>query len=360
MIYRALFVGVLQHLDPERAHGLASWAIRSAHRTGLGRLISRATRPDPALRVEAFGVQFATPFGIAAGLDKDATMFAGLGDLGFGHVEVGTITAQAQPGNPRPRLFRLVRDRALINRMGFNNHGAQAALAQLTRRDRAASVRVGVNIGKNKVVPLDEAVDNYRASARVLAPAADYLAVNVSSPNTPGLRDLQHVEALRPILEAVVHEAQGTPVLVKLAPDMHDDELLAVQALAVELGLAGIIVTNTTIQRTGISIDGAEIERIGAGGLSGPPVRERSLEVLRLLVAADAGLPIISVGGVQDGDDVWERLRAGATLVQGFTEFIYAGPAWGHQINRRVAQLLASSEFSSIAEVTQSARSPRS
>jgi dihydroorotate dehydrogenase len=356
VIYRLLFDNVLTRIEPERAHVLTVAALRVMHATCAGTLVSRLTRPDPALAVTAFGRRFPSPLGVAAGLDKNAVMVDALGDLGFGHVEVGTITADPQPGNPRPRLFRLPADRALINRMGFNNRGAERAARVLARRPRRDDLVVGVNIGKNKVVPLAEAPESYRRAARVLAPVADYLAVNVSSPNTPGLRELQHVEALRPLLSAIRSVAGDTPVLVKIAPDMADDELVAILRLAAELGLAGVIVTNTTITRDGLTASPEEIARIGAGGLSGRPLHDRSLAVLRLLAAHnDARLPIVSVGGVADAADVWRRLAAGATLVQGFTAFVYEGPRWAARINRGLRRMLRRSRFDSLAELTASA-----
>lgn len=356
MIYRLLFDNVLTRIEPERAHVLTVAALRVMHATCAGPLVSRLTRPDPALAVTAFGRRFPSPLGVAAGLDKNAVMVDALGDLGFGHVEVGTITADPQPGNPRPRLFRLPADRALINRMGFNNRGAERAARVLARRPRRDDLVVGVNIGKNKVVPLAEAPESYRRAARVLAPVADYLAVNVSSPNTPGLRELQHVEALRPLLSAIRSVAGDTPVLVKIAPDMADDDLVAILRLTAELGLAGVIVTNTTITRDGLTASPEEIARIGAGGLSGRPLHDRSLAVLRLLAAHnDARLPIVSVGGVADAADVWRRLAAGATLVQGFTAFVYEGPRWAARINRGLRRMLRRSRFDSLAELTASA-----
>lgn len=299
--------------------------------------VARAlTRPDPALGVSALGLRFASPFGVAAGFDKDVTGAAGLFALGFGHVEVGTLTAIPQEGNPRPRLFRLVPDRAVVNRMGFNNNGAEAAAARIEklrrRRDRGV---IGVNIGKSRVVDVADATADYVRSATLLAPLADYLVVNVSSPNTPGLRGLQAVETLRPLLEAVRDAAGATPLLVKIAPDLPDDEVTAVAELAVDIGLAGLIATNTTISRDGLRTDPAVITSAGEGGLSGAPLRERSLEVLRLVRAAvPPEFCVISVGGVETAADVRERRDAGATLVQGYTAFLYRGPLWARKINR--------------------------
>jgi dihydroorotate dehydrogenase len=290
--------------------------------------------------VDAFGLKFSGPFGLAAGFDKNGELIKPLADLGFSHIEVGTVTALAQPGNEKPRLFRLAQDRALINRMGFNNHGASALAARLTklRATNKSLPVIGVNIGKSKVTPIEDAVTDYETSAKLLAPLADYLAVNVSSPNTPGLRSLQDVESLKPILEAVLKQSGTKPVLVKIAPDLADEDVVAVAELAISLGLAGVIATNTTISRAGLKTSSSKVEAMGAGGLSGLPVRDRSLEVLDLLNRVIAGrMAIISVGGVETTTDVAERLKRGATLVQGYTGFIYQGPFWARKINRELA-----------------------
>jgi dihydroorotate dehydrogenase len=303
--------------------------------------VRRFTAPHPSLAVDALGLRFASPFGVAAGFDKDARGIAGLGALGFGHVEVGTITARAQSGNERPRLFRLVPDEAVVNRMGFNNGGAEQAAEELTRARRAA-VRpvVGVNIGKSRVVEVDDAVDDYLVSTRLLAPLADYLAVNVSSPNTPGLRGLQELDRLSPLLSAVRDAAGRTPVLVKIAPDLDDEGVRRIGGLVTELGLAGVIATNTTRSREGLTTPASVVEAAGAGGVSGAPLAARSLEVLRLLrEVLPAEVCVISVGGVSTARDVAERLRAGATLVQGYTAFLYRGPFWARQVNRGLRAL---------------------
>ena len=338
-MYELLFRTVLRRLDPERAHHLAVAVIRAIPALGLTGLVRRFTRPDPALAVEALGLRFESPFGMAAGFDKDARSIRGLWALGFGHVEIGTVTAIPQEGNPRPRLFRLVDDRAVINRMGFNNGGAAAAAERVAReRRRSSRAIIGANIGKSRVVAVEDAVADYRESARLLAPVADYLAVNVSSPNTPGLRGLQDEALLRPLLAAVLAEAGATPVLVKIAPDLDDDAIDAVCALAVELGLAGIIATNTTIGREGLVSDPALVEAAGAGGLSGAPLRDRAMAVLRRVRAAvPSGFCVIAVGGIDTADDAAERLTAGATLVQGYTAFLYRGPLWARQVTQGLA-----------------------
>ena len=334
--YRVLFRAVLMRLDPETAHHAAMLVIRGLGAApGIGDVVRRRTLRG-AQPVTAMGLRFPTPFGLAAGFDKNAVGLRGLGALGFGHVEIGTVTALPQPGNPKPRLFRLPADGALINRMGFNNHGAEAVAARLRRLRRSGGLPiVGVNIGKSRVTAVEDAVDDYRASARVLAPLADYLVVNVSSPNTPGLRGLQELDLLEPLLAAVLAEAVGTPLLVKIAPDLDDDAVRHIGELVGRLGLAGVVATNTTIRRDGLRTPVAQVEAMGAGGLSGPPVAARSLEVLRLLretLPADACL--ISVGGAASADDVQERLRAGADLVQGYTAFLYRGPGWAAALNR--------------------------
>ena len=342
-MYRLLFSTVLTRIDPERAHHLAFVVIQRLPLLGIGALVRRFTRPDPSLAVEALGLRFDSPFGVAAGFDKDGNAIRGLGQLGFGHVEVGTITARPQPGNPKPRLFRLVADRAVVNRMGFNNHGAAAARGRLAR-EAGRDIRpvIGVNIGKSRVVEVDDAIGDYRESAALLAPAADYLVVNVSSPNTPGLRGLQELDRLAPLLAAVQAAAGDTPVLVKIAPDLHDDEVRRIVGLALDTGLAGIIANNTTLSREGLVTDPAVVEAAGAGGLSGAPLAARSLELLRLirsLVPAD--FCVVSVGGVETAADVVERLDAGATLVQGYTAFLYRGPLWARSVNRGLVRLRA-------------------
>lgn len=338
-MYPLLFRTVLSRLDPETAHHLGMAVIRVLGSAPIAPLVRALTRPDASLAVDALGVRFPSPFGVAAGFDKNAVGVRGLDALGFGHVEIGTVTAIPQDGNPRPRLFRLVPDRAVINRMGFNNRGAEAAARRLAALRRGGAV-VGANIGKSRVVDVENATADYVTSARMLAPLADYLAVNVSSPNTPGLRGLQAVQTLRPLLEAVKAAAGSTPLLVKIAPDLPDDEVTAITALAVEIGLAGIIATNTTIGRDGLATDPATVEAAGAGGLSGAPLKRRSVEVLRLIRAAapDPSFCVISVGGIETAADVRERLDAGATLTQGYTAFLYRGPLWARQINRGLAR----------------------
>ncbi len=342
-VYPLFFRTVLSRLDPEFAHHLAFVVIRALGAPGLRSIARGVTRPDPSLAVHALGLEFPSPFGLAAGFDKEAKGIAGLGAIGFGHVEVGTITGQAQPGNPAPRLFRLIPDRAVINRMGFNNAGAVAVEPRIARaRAQAKRPIIGVNIGKTKVVPVEDAVSDYLVSTRLLAPHADYLVVNVSSPNTPGLRGLQELDKLEPLLVAVRDAAGGVPVLVKIAPDVTDEQALRIAELVQRIELAGIVATNTTLSRAGLVTDPAIVEAAGEGGLSGAPLAARSLEVLRLLRAAvGPEMCLISVGGVTTAADVQERLDAGATLVQGYTAFLYEGPLWARAINRGLRRLRA-------------------
>jgi dihydroorotate dehydrogenase len=330
VVYRAFFDAVFSSMDPEKAHERGFAAIR-ASRPGARLAFRRTYAPRTVM-----GIEFPNAFGLAAGFDKNARAVPGLLALGFGHVEIGTVTARAQPGNPRPRLFRLVEDRAIVNRMGFNNDGAAEVASRLHRLRGTRAGRdavIGVNIGKTKLVEPADAVVDYVESARLLAPYASYLVVNVSSPNTPGLRDLQAVDELRPLLaavKAVADRAGPVPLLVKIAPDLADADVDAVADLALELGLAGISATNTTIARPdSLLTDRATIEAAGAGGLSGPVLAERATEVLvRLRARVGDRLAIIAVGGVTTPDDVRARLAAGADLVQGYTGFIYGGPAW--------------------------------
>ena len=343
-VYRAAYRVALRRLPPEAAHAVGFWLIRAAAAVPGGAWVLRrflAPR-DPVLRVRALGLDFPGPLGLAAGFDKDGHGVAGLAALGFGFVEVGTVTARPQPGNAKPRMFRFPAERALVNRMGFNNAGAAALAAQL-RALRGSRPIVGVNIGKTKAVPDDAAIADYVTSARLVADVADYVVVNVSSPNTPGLRDLQAADKLKPLLGAVrlaLDEAsprRRVPLLVKIAPDLADADIDAVADLALGLGLHGIIATNTTISRAGLH-DSAAVADAGPGGMSGAPLRERALEVLRRLHARTGGrLVLIAAGGIESADDAHERLAAGATLLQAYTAFIYEGPLWPHRVQAALA-----------------------
>ncbi|MGW1524010.1 quinone-dependent dihydroorotate dehydrogenase [Streptomyces sp. NPDC001588] len=358
-MYKLFFRLVFQRMDPERAHHLAFRWIRLAVRVPVLRTFVAAVLAPrhKELRTEAFGLRMRGPFGLAAGFDKNAVAIDGMSMLGFDHVEIGTVTGEPQPGNPKKRLFRLVPDRALINRMGFNNDGSLAVARRLATRTPVFRTVVGVNIGKTKVVPEAEAAEDYVKSTERLAAHADYLVVNVSSPNTPGLRNLQATEALRPLLTAVREAADRTvpgrhvPLLVKIAPDLADEDVDAVADLAVELGLDGIIATNTTIAREGLGLASEPALVKEAGGLSGAPLRARSLEVLRRLYARVGDrIVLVGVGGIQDAEDAWQRILAGATLVQGYSAFIYEGPFWGRAIHKGLAARLRTSPHATLAD----------
>ncbi|MBZ0271104.1 quinone-dependent dihydroorotate dehydrogenase [bacterium] len=331
MSYR-IFWPILAMLPPETAHGIAVAALRVASAVPGARGLLASGAPTEALAVDTLRLHFPTPVGLAAGFDKAASAYGPLARLGFGFVEVGTVTALAQPGNPRPRLFRLPADRALVNRMGFNNPGAAAVGKRFARRGAGV---VGINIGKSKATPPERAAEDYAASTRLLAPHADYLVVNVSSPNTPGLRDLQAIDALREIMTAVRKaagearpgERSRLPLLVKIAPDLTDEDVEAVGRFALDFPLDGLIATNTTIARGGLATPAERVAKCGAGGLSGPPLASRSMQVLRILrrVVGDK-VTLVASGGIETGRDAFERILAGASLVQIYTSFVYAGP----------------------------------
>ena len=363
-MYKTLFNLVFRKMDPEKAHHLAFFWIRlAASVPGARQLVRLVLAPrDRALRTTALGLDLPGPFGLAAGFDKDGVGVDGLSMLGFDYVEIGTVTGEPQPGNPAPRLFRLVDDRALVNRMGFNNQGSARVAARLAARPHTSSTPViGVNIGKTKVVEEADAVADYVKSTERLAKHADYLVVNVSSPNTPGLRNLQAVSHLGPLLYEVRKAADRTtphhvPLLVKIAPDLADADVDAVADLALELGLDGIIATNTTIGRDGLLAPAAQVEAIGAGGLSGAPLKARSLEVLQRLRARTGGrLTIVSVGGIETAEDAWQRIVHGADLVQGYSAFVYEGPFWMRRVHRGLSARLRASGFRTVAEAVGTA-----
>ncbi|MBW3630378.1 MAG: quinone-dependent dihydroorotate dehydrogenase [Gemmatimonadetes bacterium] len=358
-----LIRGSLFRLPPETAHELTATTLRGALATAAARsAVRRATAVDePALASRVLGIEFPNPVGLAAGFDKAGTLFNALGALGFGFVEIGTVTGEAQPGNPRPRLFRLPADEALVNRMGFNNPGCEAVAATLA--SGPIEPILGVNIGKSKNAPIEAATADYLRSLDLLQPYAAYLAVNVSSPNTPGLRSLQDAEPLRELVGAVVsrsrHNAGGTgrplPILVKLAPDLTDPQVEEAVEIALSQGAAGIVATNTTTSRSGLRTPADQVERIGAGGLSGRPLRARALHVVGLIYRLTGGrMPIIGVGGITSPGDAWERIRAGASLVQLYTAFIYGGPAIVHRINAGLARHLREGGFSSLSQAVGS------
>lgn len=326
MLYRVIFNLFFKRLDPEFAHELVVFGLRALAALGL----LRARKAKPVF--ELMGLKLENRFGMAAGFDKNAKLIKPLHALGFGHVEIGTVTPKPQPGNEKPRLFRLPKNHALINRMGFNNDGVSAVADRLKvlRSSSAPLPVIGVNIGKNKLTSAEDAASDYDITSKALAPYADYLVVNVSSPNTPGLRDLQQIESLRPILAAVLRNSLGKPVLVKIAPDLAEQDIVDVCSLVKELGLAGVVATNTTISRVGLQPEPHTDE---IGGLSGPILKDRSTQVLTL-VRRELGPQklVIGVGGVSSKADFEEKLEAGADLVQAYTGFVYGGPLWPRRI----------------------------
>ncbi|MEO1002326.1 MAG: quinone-dependent dihydroorotate dehydrogenase [Cyanobacteria bacterium J06638_7] len=322
------------------------WPLVSGLLAGLG---AELRHQDPRLQQTLFGCRFANPVGLAAGFDKNGVAAGIWHQLGFGFAELGTITSQAQPGNPRPRLFRLAAEQAALNRMGFNNLGAQACRRLLERQRLAPPGQrpavLGINLGKSKLTPLEQAPDDYAASLELLAPLADYAVINVSSPNTPGLRDLQDEVLLRRLVERLRRLPGCPPLLVKIAPDLEDDAIDAIARLAYQEGLAGVIAVNTSLDRLGL--EGRHLSQTGrtlaeeAGGLSGAPLRQRALEVLRRLRAtAGPALPLIGVGGIDSPQAAWERIAAGASLVQLYTGWIYRGPGLVPAILQGLSQQL--------------------
>jgi len=354
-VYRLLRPALFT-LEPETAHGLAMRAASAVARSSFARRwLERSVRKDdPRLRVEAFGLSFPSPLGLAAGLDKDADALPFWSALGFGHVEIGTVTARAQPGNPRPRVVRLRADHAIVNAMGFPSIGADALAGRLEawrRRGAWPDVPVIVNVGKSREVPIEDATHDYLTSVRTLLPYADAIAINVSSPNTPGLRGLQDEAPFEALLRAVRAAAGDTPVLVKLAPDLSDRSLRRLAALCEETSMHGIVATNTTVSRAGLRLDPG-----ASGGLSGPPLAPRALQVLRVLRGATA-LPIVSVGGIDGPAEAIRRLEAGADLLQVYTGLIYEGPGLPRRIADGIADELDRRGLRHVRELRSEARS---
>ncbi len=350
-VWKKLIRPVMFGLDAERAHEIGIEALKAgAAAFAAGRKEVFEFGP-----IERFGLKFDNPLGLAAGFDKNCVVVGPLARLGFGSVEVGTVTYAPQPGNPKPRLFRLTDDQALINRLGFNNDGAAVIAGRLRNLDR--SCVVGVNIGKNKDVPVEEATQNYVKCFDLVQPFADYVAVNVSSPNTPGLRTLQNAENLDELLgtlQARNREIGPKPLLVKIAPDLTEGEIEAIVGIAKGYGLDGIIATNTTISRDGLRTPG--VAEIGAGGLSGRPLRERSTEVVRTVFRYARGeLPIIGVGGIFDAGDAFQKIAAGASLIQAYTGFVYGGPEYANRINRGLCSILKERGFATLDDAVGTA-----
>ncbi|MFA5862659.1 MAG: quinone-dependent dihydroorotate dehydrogenase [Candidatus Thermoplasmatota archaeon] len=352
---------LLFRFDAERVHEFTMRRLESAGRSErVTRLLrSRYFMEDPKLAQELWGLRFPNPVGIAAGFDKNARLVDTLPHLGFGFVEVGTVTSEPQSGNPRPRLFRLPKDKALVNRLGFNNDGADAVAARLARSGRSM-VPIGVNIGKARKVPNSEATADYVRTFEKLFPYGNYFVVNVSSPNTPGLRDLQSRDPMSELLRALkeknaaLSRAQGSkprPILVKISPDLLPKDLEAFLDVATTERVDGIIATNTTTARNGISTQTKE-----EGGLSGAPLRERSTAMLRTIYKTTEGrIPLIGVGGIFTAEDAWEKIRNGASLVQLYTGFIYGGPATASAINEGLAELLQENKYEHLADAVGSA-----
>ena len=343
-MYKRLILPILFRFDAETIHHFATTALKiTLAIPGMRWLAQRLyTVNDPRLVRTVFGLTFPNPVGMAAGFDKNAELVSELSDLGFGFVEIGTVTPRPQPGNPCPRLFRLKTDNGLLNRMGFNNKGAGPAagrLEQLARNRGSRRVIVGGNIGKNKDTPNENALADYLLCFRDLFNAVDYFVVNVSSPNTPGLRDLQEREPLTKLLTALQQENRqrpiAKPILLKIAPDLTNGQLDDIITIVAETGIAGVIATNTTISRAGLQTDPAKVDQLGAGGVSGKPLRERATDIIRYLHQQSGGaFPIIGVGGIFSAEDAQEKLRAGASLIQVYTSFIYEGPGLAKRINQ--------------------------
>jgi dihydroorotate dehydrogenase len=322
--------------DPEKIHYFTFSAIRFLNKipgfSGLFKALYEVN--DPRLEREVFGIKFKNPVGLAAGFDKDAKLYQELSNFGFGFIEIGTLTPIGQDGNPKKRLFRLKEDNAIINRMGFNNGGVQEAV---TRLKKNKGVLIGGNIGKNKVTPNEEAVNDYEICFEALFPYVDYFVVNVSSPNTPNLRELQEKEPLKKLLHTLENNklqvTNHKPILLKIAPDLTDDQLIDIIDIVNETKIAGVIATNTTISREGLQSE----NKSEMGGLSGIPLTKRATEVIRFLAEkSNRSFPIIGVGGIHSAEDAMEKINAGASLVQLYTGFIYEGPALVKAINKKI------------------------
>lgn len=340
-MYQSLIRPFLFKKDPESAHYFTfNWIKRLFKLPGVSAYChANFNYKHPDLAVECFGLKFPNPVGLAAGFDKDAKLYDELSAFGFGFIEVGTLTPKGQPGNPKPRLFRLPEDQSLINRMGFNNEGVESAIERLKKKK--SDVMIGGNIGKNKATPNEKAVEDYLLCYDALLSYVDYYVVNVSSPNTPNLRALQDKEPLKQLLNTLQKRKKEKnaqqPILLKIAPDLSLEQLDDIVEIVEETQIDGVIATNTTISREGLKTSKDRIEEIGAGGLSGASVRNRSTEVIRYLKEKSHGaFPIIGVGGILTAEDAIEKLEAGASLVQVYTGFIYEGPAMIKKINQGI------------------------
>ncbi len=377
-LYKTLIRPLLFSLPSETAHEIGLKVLKTGLAPGFfGGLLRGKTSFEEFGPLERFGLKFDNPLGIAAGFDKNGIAVEQLAALGFGFVEIGTATYHPQPGNPKPRLFRLPQDQALINRAGFNNDGA-AKIAERAKKKKPDCV-LGINIGKSKIVPNEEAVEDYLKSFELVHPVADYIAVNVSSPNTPNLRELQRADALEELLRALQKKnkelsersvalspgfsrqppeggTQNKPLLLKIAPDLSEAEIEAIVDISLRLDLSGIIATNTTVSREGLKTAGSEVEKMGQGGLSGKPLQKRSTEVISMIYRHAKGkLPVIGVGGIFTPEDAFEKISAGACLLQAYTGFIYQGFSFANDINAGLAELLKKNGFDSLDEAIGSA-----
>ncbi len=362
MLYRSLLRPLLFRLPAEAAHELSLRSLSVAPNL-TKRLLGNRFELSPFGKLKRFGLTFSNPVGLAAGFDKDGIALESLAALGFGFIEAGTVTYHAQPGNEKPRLFRLPLDKALINRAGFNNEGARA-FASRTKENQLGCV-LGVSIGKSKIVPLEEAIDDYLKSFEAVYEVADYIAVNVSSPNTPGLRDLQQPAQLDELLQALQrrnaqlaeqsNRSAALPLLVKLSPDLDYRELKAIVAVVQRNKIAGLIATNTTITREGLQTGEEKIQACGPGGLSGAPLKFRSRQMIATLYQMTNGtIPLIGVGGIFTAEDAWEMIGAGASLLQIYTVFIYEGPGIVRRINEGLRRLVSAAGFVSLDEAVGS------
>lgn len=358
MIYRSLLRPLLFRLPAETAHELALHSLPFL-RT-IERVFPGKSSISPAGTLRRFGLEFRNPIGLAAGFDKNGIAVDHLAAFGFSFIEVGTVTNEPQPGNPKPRIFRMPRDRALINRLGFNNCGAAQVAENLKRRP--LDCVIGVNIGKSRSVSVENAIPDYLASLEAIHKVADYVAINVSSPNTPQLRELQRPELLEDLLRALQQrnadlagDCSPQPLLLKIAPDLTEKEIESIVEVAMRLDIAGVIATNTTVNREGLKTSRADVVKCGQGGLSGEPLQQRSNEVITLIHRLTRGkLPIIGVGGVFTAEDAWEKICAGASLVQLYTGFIYEGPGVAFRINEGLTKIVKREGFQSLDEAVGS------
>lgn len=344
-LYKSIIRPIFFKMDPEDVHYKAIDMLNFLMKLPFAKSVFKSlyTIDNPKLRRTVFGIDFPNPVGLAAGFDKNAICYENFSNLGFGFIEIGTVTPRAQDGNPRKRLFRLMEDKAIVNRMGFNNEGVEAVLTRLKKNK--GKVIIGGNLGKNKVTPNENAIDDYEISFNTLYNYVDYFVVNVSSPNTPNLRDLQEKEPLKKILNRLKtidkHKGASKPILLKIAPDLTNSQLDDIIEIVTETNIEGVIATNTTVSRADLKTSSKIVEEIGAGGLSGKPLKDRSTEVIRYIATkSNKSFPIIGVGGIYSAKDAYDKIEAGADLVQVYSGFIYEGPAIVKNINKGLLKLM--------------------